>query len=165
MIPEATEAVMSKFAEMGDGLAKDALTWGADMIANLIDGVLDACPALKDTVNYVAGLVDDYIGFSVPEKGALADFDKSGGDMIDLFASSMKKQLPTLQSAVNSMAATVAGASPTIDYTAQLNAINGSLGGLGNMQIVTPVYIGGELIANELNTINAQQTFISGGRS
>lgn len=163
LIPEAIDAIMSKFGEMGDGLAKDALTWGADMIASLIDGVMDSIPDLKDTVNYAAGLIDDYLGFSVPEKGALADFDKSGGDMIDLFASSMQKQLPTLQSAVNSMAATVAGASPTIDYTAQLNAINGSLGGLGNMQIVTPVYIGGELIANELNTINAQQNYLSGG--
>ena len=165
LLPEATEAVMSKFNEMGDGIVKSALSWGADMIANFIDGIMDSIPDLKNTVDYVAGLVDDYVGFSVPERGPLADFDKSGGDMIDLFATSMRKQLPTLQSAVNSMAATVAGASPTVDYTAQLNAINGSLGGLGNMQIVTPVYIGGELIANELNTINAQQNFVSGGRS
>ena len=165
LIPEATEAVMSKFAEMGDGLVKDALTWGADMIANLIDGVMDAIPDLKNTVDYVAGLVDDYLGFSVPEKGALADFDKSGGDMVDLFASSMEKQLPTLQSAINGMSATIASASPTVDYTAQLTAINGALGGLGNIQVVSPVYIGGELIANEINTINAQQNFMSGGRS
>lgn len=163
LIPEAINAVMSEFAAMGDGLVKDALTWGADLIASLIDGVMDAIPDLKNTVDYVAGLVDDYLGFSVPEKGALSDFDKSGGDMIDLFASSMKKQLPTLQSAVNSMAATVAGGSPAVDYTPQLNAINGALGGLGNLTITTPVYIGGELIANELSTINAQQNFISGG--
>lgn len=165
LLPEATAAVMSEFASMGDGLVKDALTWGADMIANLIDGVMNAIPDLKSTVDYVAGLVDDYVGFSVPEKGPLADFDKSGGDMIDLFASSMRKQLPTLQSAVNSMSATVAGASPAVDYTAQLTAINGNIAGLGNMQIVTPVYIGGELIANEINTINAQSTFMSGGRN
>lgn len=163
LIPEAVSAVMDAFANLGDGLAKNALTWGADLIENLIDGVLDACPALKDTVNYVAGLVDDYLGFSVPEKGRLADFDKSGGDMVDLFASSMKKQLPTLQNAVNSMAATVAGASAAPDYTGQLNAISGQLAGVGNLQVVTPVYIGGELIANELNTISAQQTYRSGG--
>ena len=165
LIPEAISTVMSYFADMGDGLAKDALTWGADLIANLIDGVMDAIPDLKGTVDYVAGLVDDYLGFSVPEKGALADFDKSGGDMVDLFATSMRKQLPTLQSAINSMSATVAGANPTIDITAQLSAINGNLAGLGNVQVITPVYIGGELIANELNTINAQSTFMSGGRN
>ena len=163
LLPEAIDTIMGAFADMGDGLAKNALTWGADLIASLIDGVMDSIPGLKDTVNYVAGLVDDYIGFSVPEKGPLADFDKSGGDMVDLFASSMRRQMPTLQGAINSMAATVAGASAAPDYTGQLNAISGQLAGVGNMQIVTPVYIGGELIANELNTIDAQQTFRSGG--
>ena len=157
---EITDSIKDTIKGAIDG----ALTWGGDLIENFIDGILNACPALKDTVDYVAGLVDDYIGFSVPEKGALADFDKSGGDMIDLFVSGMRKQMPTLQSAVNSMSATIAGASPN-DYTAQLTAINGTLAGLGNVQIVSPVYIGGELIANEINNINAQQNFISGGRS
>lgn len=163
LIPEAIDAVMSEFGALGDGLVKDALTWGADLIANFIDGILNNVPDLKDTVNYVAGLIDDNIGFSCPSAGPLKDFDKSGGDMVDLFASSMKKQLPTLQSAVNSMAATVAGGSPSVDYTPQLNAINGALANGSTIQIVNPVYIGSELIANELNTITAQQNFISGG--
>lgn len=163
LLPEATEAIMSKFGEMGEGLAKDALTWGADLIANLIDGVLNACPALKDTVNYVAGLVDDYIGFSVPDKGPLADFDKSGSDMIDLFAKSMTKQMPVLQSAVNSMSSTIASGAAQPNYSAQLDKISGQLGQGGTVQVVTPVYIGGELIANELNTIQTQQNYISGG--
>ena len=165
LIPEAIAAVMSAFGELGDGLAKDALTWGADLIANLIDGVMDAIPDLKGTVDYVAGLVDDYLGFSVPEKGPLADFDKSGGDMIDLFAASMRKQMPILQSAVNTMGNTIAGGTDAPNYTAQLDRISGQLAGGGSVQVVTPVYIGGELIANEINTIQAQQTYISGGRA
>lgn len=100
LIPEAAAAVMEQFGQMGDGLVKDALTWGADLIANLISGVMNAIPDLKDTVDYVAGLVDDYIGFSVPEKGPLADFDKSGGDMIDLFASSMEAKEGDLERAL-----------------------------------------------------------------
>lgn len=163
LLPQAIDTIMGAFADMGDGLAKDALTWGADLIASFIDGVMDSIPDLKSTVDYAAGLIDDYIGFSVPERGPLSDFDKSGGDMVDLFTTSMRKQMPTLQSAVNSMAATVAGANPAPDYTPQLNAISGQLATAGNMQIVTPVYIGGELITNEINNINAQQTYRNGG--
>lgn len=165
LLPTAINAVMDQFNNMSDSLVKDALTWGADMIASFIDGIMDSVPDLKSTVDYCAGLIDDYIGFSVPEKGALSDFDKSGGDMVDLFASSMKKQMPTLQNAVNAMSATIAGASPTVDYTTQLNNINGTLAGLGNVQIVSPVYIGGELITNTVNNITASQNFISGGRA
>lgn len=165
LLPEAISAIMDEFAAMSDGLVKDALTWGADLIASFIDGIMDSIPDLKSTVDYAAGLIDDYIGFSVPEKGALSDFDKSGGDMVNLFASSMKKQMPTLQNAVNSMAATITGASPTVDYTGQLNRINGSLAGLGNITVVSPVYIGGELITNTINTVDANQNFISGGRA
>lgn len=165
LIPEAIDAVMKAFSGLGDGLVKDALTWGADLIANLIDGVMDAIPDLKGTVDYVAGLVDDYLGFSVPEKGPLADFDKSGGDMVDLFAASMRKQMPILQSAVNTMGNTIAGGADAPNYTAQLDRISGQLAGGGSVQVVTPVYIGGELIANEINTIQAQQTYISGGRA
>ena len=163
LLVDATNIVMEQFTNMGDGLVKDALTWGADFIASLIDGIMNAVPDLTNAVGDIASTIDSYLGFSCPDVGALADFDKSGGDMVDLFASSMKKQLPTLQSAVNSVAATVAGASPATDYTGQLNKISGQLAGGSNIQIVTPVYIGGELITNELNTITAQQTYRNGG--
>lgn len=100
LLPEAIDAVMTEFGSMGDSLVKDALTWGADLIASFIDGIMNSIPELSNTVDYVAGLVDDYIGFSVPERGPLADFDKSGGDMIDLFASSMEAKEGDLERAL-----------------------------------------------------------------
>lgn len=179
LLPEAIDAVMEEFGSMGDSLVKDALTWGSDMIASLIDGIMNAAPGLKDTVNYVAGLADDYLGFSVPEKGPLSDFDKSGADMIDLFISSMNSQQSALESAISQTAGIINGSSnsfalatqdnttPQVDYSNGLSRIEQAIVSSASKNApadgstwVFPIYIGNEpvdtLVVDAIDRYNYQ---------
>jgi hypothetical protein len=174
LIPEAVDAIMSKFSEMGDGLAKDALTWGADLVASFIDGIMNNISDLTNTVDYVGGLVDDYLGFSVPEKGPLSDFDKSGGDMIDLFASSMEAKESDLERALfntanvisngwTSDAASQSMIGGTTDIGGGLSRIEKALGNIapsGGGTCVFPIYIGNEpvdtLVVDAIDRYNYQ---------
>jgi phage-related protein len=83
---EKLQKIPDKFSELVDS----ARTWGTDMIQNFIDGITAKWRALQEKVTSVAQLVADYLHFSVPEKGPLADFDKSAPDMMELFAKGIK---------------------------------------------------------------------------
>lgn len=174
LIPEAVDAIMSKFSEMGDGLAKDALTWGADLVASFIDGIMNNISDLTNTVDYVAGLVDDYLGFSVPSKGRLSDFDKSGGDMVDLFASSMEAKESDLERALFNTANVIGSGwesnmasqsmvGGTTDIGGGLSRIEKALGNIapsGGGTWVFPIYIGNEpvdtLVVDAIDRYNYQ---------
>ena len=85
-IRAALQKIPEKFGELVDS----ARTWGTDMIQNFIDGITAKWRALQEKITGVAQLVADYLHFSVPEKGPLADFDKSAPDMMELFAKGIK---------------------------------------------------------------------------
>lgn len=67
-----------------------ALDWGRDLIDNFIDGLMDKWEDLKSTVRDIADSIKDFLGFSVPEKGPLADADTYAPDMMKLFAKGIK---------------------------------------------------------------------------
>lgn len=71
-------------------MADNALDWGRDLIDNFIDGLMDKWEALKSTVRDIADSIKDFLGFSVPEKGPLADADTYAPDMMKLFAKGIK---------------------------------------------------------------------------
>lgn len=80
-------------AKIGEGFSSvidEAFQWGADLIDNFISGILDNVDALMDTVSDVADSISSMIGFSVPEKGPLADADTYAPDMMKLFAKGIK---------------------------------------------------------------------------
>ena len=56
-----------------DETVRDATTWGRDFVDNLISGMNEKKPILSQALNGIARLYKAYLGFSVPEKGALAD--------------------------------------------------------------------------------------------
>lgn len=74
-------------------LPQQAITWGKDLINGFIDGIKSMISKVTDTARNVAKAVADFLHFSVPEKGPLADADEYGPDFMRLFADGIKKNI------------------------------------------------------------------------
>lgn len=159
--PEIGGAFLEIFVDLGH----DAVMWGADIIANLLAGIESMRQKLKDKVSSVASDIADFLGFSVPEKGPLSDFDKSGPDMIDLFASGIESELPVLEAALN-VAANTISTGMTPDYTDQLTGLNRGLNALSEQEIniTAPIYIGDDRLDTAVMKAQRRAYYIGGGR-
>lgn len=105
-ITQIKETIVNKFKE----IVSSAKNWGRDMIQGFIDGITAKVKALTDKVKGVATTISDFLHFSVPEKGPLADFDKSMPDMIDLMVKGIDQNKYKLKDAVDGLATNVAQA-------------------------------------------------------
>lgn len=70
---------------------KDALTWGKDMMDNLVQGIKDKVNHVVDAVKGVANKIKSFLGFSEPEEGPLSNFHTYAPDMMKLFAQGIKE--------------------------------------------------------------------------
>lgn len=89
------------------GLPEQALQWGADIIQAIIDGITGAVGGMVDAVSGIAETIADFLGFSVPEKGPLSDFDTYMPDMIDLMTEGMENGKPKISKKAQELAAEV----------------------------------------------------------
>lgn len=148
-------------------LGADAFDWGVDLIAQLIDGIKSMFSSLWDVCKDAASGIADFLGFSVPKKGPLAEWGvhNPGSDMVDLFTEGIEKELPTLQASVDLMANTLSQSSGP-DYSAQLSEMNRGINAIGNqeIQVVAPVYIGDERIETTVVNATRNANYLSGGR-
>lgn len=115
------------------------VTWGKDLIDNFVGGIKAKISAVKDTIKSVAQTVKDFIGFSEPKKGPLSDFHTFAPDMIDLWNEGVYKALPSLEGAINTIAATT---SSTLTSSDIAGAVGSAVGGI---QPVVNVVFGGDL--------------------
>lgn len=110
-------------------LPAKALTWGADMIDNFINGIKSKISSLTDELAATAEEIAAYLGFSEPEKGALADFHTFAPDMIDLFTKGIRDGIPEVRKAAEEMADAVAQPVGSTALTFNIsNTINGAPG-------------------------------------
>lgn len=163
-IPDLIASILEAFAELGPQLVDNALEWGMDMIDALVDGITNAIPNLINGVSNVASTIADYLHFSVPDKGPLADFDKSGADMVDEFINSMNSEDGNLQRALYNTSNLIYNGMTSPDYSSQLTGIAAQLGNLGNDGgRVINVYLGsarvGSVVTNALDT----EYYLAGG--
>lgn len=110
-VTEGTEKVKITVLNLGDkikesfnNLKEQALNWGRDLIQNFINGIMEKVEYLKQTVANVAQTVADYLHFSEPKKGALSDFNESGGDMMKNFAQGIENAKYLVERAVADVA-------------------------------------------------------------
>lgn len=164
-IVENSPEISAAFADIFLDLCDDMTTYGEDLVSNLISGINNKLGELSSAAGALAAEIAKYIHFSVPDVGPLADADQYGGDLVDLYAESIEKELPVLQQSVEQMAGTIAGTAAP-DYSGQLDGINGNLAAIAGAenQIVIPVYIGGERIETIVARANVSNNFLSGGR-
>lgn len=156
-IPGLIAAILGALGEFSEELPNLAREWGSDFISTFKDAIVNAIPNLVSGVEQVASTISDYLHFSVPEKGPLADFDESGGDMIDLFIKGMKTDDLKLQRALESTANIIyGGMNPSVDYSGALGGISSQLASMGGSSApqVINVYIGSQKFATAV--VNAQ---------
>lgn len=166
-VGEVTGSILGELGKMGSDIGTKALTWGKDMIANLISGIKSKFNDLKNTVSEAAGVVADFLGFSEPKEGPLSNFHTFAPDMIDLFTEGIEDNLGQVKASVNDMTAVVAGGAQAIpDYSGTLNGMATALSGIAakGSQIVIPVYIGQERLDTLVVNAQNRSNFRSGGR-
>lgn len=64
----------------------NAWDWGSDLISNFVDGIWANIQSVIDAASSIAETVWEYLHFSEPEKGPLANFSSFAPDMMELFA-------------------------------------------------------------------------------
>ena len=163
--------LLGGFSDAFLGIIDAAYTWGADLIQHIIDGIGSVASDLWGCVEDIAGGIADFLGFSVPKKGPLAEWgiNNPGADMVDLFSEGIDDELPELQNSIDLMAGTIAtGSVPTSpNYSGQLDSINGSIGALAaasGQPIVVNAYFGTEHFGTMVANANAENMYITGGR-
>ena len=179
---DGAEDLAANFLAVFGALSDDAVTWGKDIIQGLIDGIGKMIGSLTRKVSSVASTIADYLHFSVPEKGPLADFDTSGADMVEEFIDSMNSRQGDLNKAVNNMAGLISGdlgnfdlatqsnVQQTVDYSGGLSrieqAITAQVAGAASgepITIVVPVYLGTEHIDTIVVDANVRNDYLTGG--
>lgn len=77
--------------------AKDALTWGTDLISEFIKGIKSKFGDVKSVLSELGDLVASLIGFSEPDIGPLSNFHTFAPDMMELFAKGIRDNTQMLQ--------------------------------------------------------------------
>lgn len=165
-IPGLIASIIDALGELSTELPAMAQEWGSDLISSFRDSIVNAIPNLISGVEQVADSVADYLHFSVPDKGPLADFDESGADMIDEFIKSMQSEDYTLEKALTGTANLIYnGMNPEMDYSGALSGISSQLAGIGGSKTpqVINVYIGNQKFASAVVGATAQENYRAGG--
>lgn len=92
----------AQLAEYIHGWIDAAKDWGRDMIINFANGIAEKASAVWGNVRDLAQTVREYLHFSEPDKGPLADFSTYAPDMMETFASGILSNKAMLQRAVSS---------------------------------------------------------------
>lgn len=67
-----------------------AWNWGSDLISNFVGGIRENIQSVIDAASDIATTVWEYLHFSEPEKGKLAQFHTFAPDMMQLFAKGIR---------------------------------------------------------------------------
>lgn len=149
-VSDAVSGVVDKVFDTLGGFWDKAKTWGSDLINGFVDGIKSAWDTLTNTVESVAKSVADFLHFSVPEKGPLADFDESGADMVDVFIEGIDKNLDKVRDTMLNMAGVVAGTPLDVNMSAQSSASRSS-------GLIQPITINQTINANETSYVEQQK--------
>ena len=117
--------VVEPIAEFFGGLVEDAVTWGADIMSSIVDGINSGIQWVVDAVSGVAQDIKNFLGFSEPEEGPLSNFHTYMPDMIDLMTTGIRAGRTKVREAMSELAGDVSA--------------NASLNVLSSMQRATSV--------------------------
>lgn len=148
----------------------EVIGWGKDLIEGIGDGIRQGWDSFTGAIGDAAGYIADNLGFSVPKSGVLHEWQANppGKDMVEYFAQGIEEGMPELENSVNLMANTIAaGSTPgAINYTGDLQAINGSLAGIASASgapIYVTAYFGTDNMGTVVAQANSNNAYVSGG--
>ena len=88
------DAGMNMFNKIGEGfmsMISGAFDWGADLIDNFVSGVFGGENEITKAAENIGERIWEYLHFSEPEKGKLADFSTYAPDMMATFANGISQ--------------------------------------------------------------------------
>jgi len=92
-----------------DDLVKNALSWGSNLIGNIIQGIQDKWNDLTETVGSVADIISNYLGFHSPtKKGPGSDADTWTPNLISMLAGGLSSGSSTIGAAAKGVVSTLA---------------------------------------------------------
>lgn len=170
---DGADDILDAFQAAFDGIIEGAGTWGKDLIQNFIDGIGAMWNSLKDTVSDVAGLISDFLSFSVPDKGPLHEwaFKNPGEDMLKLYSEGIDEGMNDLEDTLYNTAATInkditgldmssdVMVNRTSDFSSFADAFTKANGGTW----VFPIYLGGDLLDTVVVDALDRYNFQTGG--
>lgn len=105
------------------GIPSQALGWGQDIIQGIVNGIKSMIGHVQEAASNIGQAIKDFIGFSVPEKGPLSDFETYMPDMMNELASGINKNKSKVTRA---MAGLASGMSSNLTSSAQSILAKGS---------------------------------------
>lgn len=163
---EAVQWIIDNIKGIMEGVANIARTWGEHLIDNFINGIKSKASFVTTAVSGLANTVREYLHFSEPDVGPLADFNNWMPDMMSQMAEQINAGVPGVRSAMQNVTGAMRGEMAP-DYSGQLAGINQSVQSLaaaGGGNITVPVYIGQQKFAQAVVDANQVNRFRNGGR-
>lgn len=111
-------------------LPGQALQWGKDIINGIVNGIKSAAGAVGNAVQGVAQDIRNFLHFSKPDVGPLADFDTYMPDMMQTMADGITGNVGKLKSAASKAASALSGG-------LQANVVPAVAGGYGQSSTST----------------------------
>lgn len=163
-------------------LPSKALQWGKDMIQGIINGIKSMIGKVGDAARGVAEKITSFLHFSVPDEGPLTDYESWMPDFIQGMTNGIEANKYRLIDAVRGMAGEMTIrpiAAPALQNVGGGNAVAqtenaGSdkvlalltqlVGSLQNMNFTVPVYLGNDLLDEQMVKASDRRTVRSGGR-
>lgn len=170
------------------GLGSQAYTWGRDMIMGIVRGIKSCIGAVGDSVKGVANKIKSLLHFSRPDEGPLREYETWMPDFMDGLANGINankyKVIDTVKDLASQMSMN-ANANMTVTaprlknvggnavearetrqddklYTLLTQLVN-NMQNIGNVTV--PVYLGNDLIDEQIIKSNDRRTLRSGGRA
>ena len=169
------------------GLASQATTWGKDMIMGIVNGIRSCIGAVGDAAKSVADKIKSFLHFSRPDEGPLREYEVWMPDFMEGMAngilSNKHRVIDAVQGMAGDMTITATGVTaPALKNigTTQGNVQNNATGDdklyslltqlLNKMDntsgdISIPVYLGNDLIDEQVVRASDRRTVRSGGRA
>lgn len=169
------------------GLASQAFSWGSDMIDGIARGITSGISKVTNAVNGVANKIRSKLHFSRPDEGPLRDYETWMPDFVQGMTNGIEQNKYKLVNAVKGMAGEMTLPAMTAPALKNVGANGGNVGTEGasaessdklyslltqlvnNMQgmgdITIPVYLGNDLIDEQVVRASDRRTLRSGGRA
>lgn len=100
-VAQAVTQIVTTIAEKIGGLPGMALQWGKDLIQSFVNGIKSMIGGVVNAVSGVAKKVANFLHFSEPDEGPLANFHTYAPDMMKLFAQGIRQNSDLLEDAFN----------------------------------------------------------------
>lgn len=120
---QTVQAIKDEFKQMVDNAKKS----GADFVTGFIDGIKSKVQGLINQVKKIAETIEQYLGFSTPEKGPLHKYNTWMPDFLNGLAKGIKQNESIVTNAINGLAKSMV---LPLDSSASMNmALAGADGG------------------------------------